>query len=177
MTVIQNTNGHGELSREARTTNKVVPVSALFHWRLVGLTYLQEKEEQLVLNTIRCLAADLCQQVGSVSGFRKILIIKFPQYKGGHPGTVMGASAIGVALWRYEMRYNPLNPEWFNRDRTLSCGELRELRSARLRPFGWTCLPFPIHFPSSFRLRSLDIGPNQDVSLPCDFRINGSGTP
>ncbi|KIR57904.1 transketolase [Cryptococcus bacillisporus CA1873] len=90
MTVIQNINGHGELSREARTTNKIVP----------------EKEEQLVLNTIRCLAADLCQQ-----------------YKGGHPGTVMGASAIGIALWRYEMRYNPLNPEWFNRDRfVLSAG-------------------------------------------------------
>ncbi|KAJ9119051.1 hypothetical protein QFC22_003542 [Naganishia vaughanmartiniae] len=64
------------------------------------------KEEQLVLNTIRCLAADLCQQ-----------------YKGGHPGTVMGAAAIGLALWRYEMRYNPANPDWFNRDRfVLSAG-------------------------------------------------------
>ena len=29
----------------------------------------------------------------------------------------MGAAAIGIALWRYEMRYNPLNPDWFNRDR------------------------------------------------------------
>ncbi|OXG81304.1 hypothetical protein C350_03158 [Cryptococcus neoformans MW-RSA36] len=84
MTVTSNTNEHGELCREAHTTNKIVT----------------EKEEQLVLNTIRCLAADLCQQ-----------------YKGGHPGTVMGASAIGIALWRYEMRYNPLNPDWFNRDR------------------------------------------------------------
>lgn len=55
----------------------------------------------LVLNTIRCLAADLCQE-----------------YKGGHPGTVMGAAAIGVALWRYQMRYNPSNPEWLARDRT-----------------------------------------------------------
>jgi dihydroxyacetone synthase len=55
-----------------------------------------------VLNTIRCLAADLCQQ-----------------FKGGHPGTVMGAAAIGIALWRYEMRYNPANPDWFNRDRAL----------------------------------------------------------
>ncbi|ORX35624.1 transketolase [Kockovaella imperatae] len=64
------------------------------------------KDEQLVLNTIRCLAADLCQQ-----------------YKGGHPGTVMGAAAIGVALWKHEMRYNPLNPDWFNRDRfVLSAG-------------------------------------------------------
>jgi hypothetical protein len=29
----------------------------------------------------------------------------------------MGAAAIGLALWRYEMRYNPANPDWFNRDR------------------------------------------------------------
>jgi hypothetical protein len=29
----------------------------------------------------------------------------------------MGAAAIGVALWRYQMRYNPANPEWLPRDR------------------------------------------------------------
>ena len=35
----------------------------------------------------------------------------------------MGAAAIGVSLWRYHMRYNPLNPEWFDRDRfVLSAG-------------------------------------------------------
>ncbi|GHJ88964.1 hypothetical protein NliqN6_5366 [Naganishia liquefaciens] len=78
------------LKKNAKVTDKVAP----------------PKEEQLVLNTVRCLAADLCQQ-----------------YKGGHPGTVMGAAAIGLALWRYEMRYNPANPEWFNRDRfVLSAG-------------------------------------------------------
>lgn len=54
----------------------------------------------LVLNTIRCFAADLCQQ-----------------FKGGHPGTVMGAAAIGIALWKYQMRFNPKNPDWFARDR------------------------------------------------------------
>jgi len=35
----------------------------------------------------------------------------------------MGAAAIGVALWRHLMRYNPKNPDWFNRDRfILSAG-------------------------------------------------------
>ena len=35
----------------------------------------------------------------------------------------MGAASIGVALWRYLMRYNPANPQWFNRDRfVLSAG-------------------------------------------------------
>ncbi|KAK0209085.1 transketolase [Desarmillaria ectypa] len=43
---------------------------------------------------------------------------------GGHPGTVMGAAAIGVALWRFAMRYNPKDPNWFNRDRfVLSAGQ------------------------------------------------------
>ena len=42
------------------------------------------------------------------------------QYKGGHPGTVMGAATIGIALWRYHMQYNPKNADWLNRDRTLA---------------------------------------------------------
>ncbi len=29
----------------------------------------------------------------------------------------MGAAAIGVALWKYVMRYDPKSPELFNRDR------------------------------------------------------------
>ena len=29
----------------------------------------------------------------------------------------MGMAAIGVALWKYVMKYSPSNPSWFNRDR------------------------------------------------------------
>ncbi|KAK4123501.1 transketolase [Parathielavia appendiculata] len=54
----------------------------------------------LVLRTFRCLIADLCEQ-----------------FKGGHPGSAMGMAAIGVALWKYVMRYSPENPNFFNRDR------------------------------------------------------------
>ncbi|KKK23539.1 hypothetical protein ARAM_003916 [Aspergillus rambellii] len=70
----------------------------------------------LVLKTFRLLIADLCQQFG-----------------GGHPGHVthfyedwgkanfsrgaIGMAAIGVALWRYIMRYAPHSPDYFNRDR------------------------------------------------------------
>lgn len=36
----------------------------------------------------------------------------------------MGMAAIGVALWKYVMRYSPENPNFFNRDRfILSNGE------------------------------------------------------
>lgn len=57
-------------------------------------------EHDLVLKTIRLLIADLCQQ-----------------FKGGHPGGAIGMAAIGVALWKYVMRYSPQAPTWFNRDR------------------------------------------------------------
>lgn len=34
-------------------------------------------------------------------------------------------AAIGVALWKYSMRYAPHSPDWFNRDRfVLSNGKL-----------------------------------------------------
>ncbi|RMJ22081.1 dihydroxy-acetone synthase [Aspergillus sp. HF37] len=58
------------------------------------------KDHDLVLKTFRLLVADLCQQFG-----------------GGHPGGAIGMAAIGVALWRYVMRYAPHTPEYFNRDR------------------------------------------------------------
>jgi len=31
----------------------------------------------------------------------------------------MGMAAIGIALWKYTMKYSPSNPDWFNRDRFL----------------------------------------------------------
>lgn len=49
---------------------------------------------------IRNLVHDMCMQNG-----------------GGHGGSALGMAAIGVALWKYEMRYNPCDPEWFDRDR------------------------------------------------------------
>lgn len=66
-----------------------------------------EEDHDVVLKTIRMLVADLCQQFG-----------------GGHPGGAIGMAAIGVALWKYVMRYSPEEPEYFNRDRfVLSNGE------------------------------------------------------
>ncbi|KAF2261209.1 hypothetical protein CC78DRAFT_570672 [Lojkania enalia] len=53
-----------------------------------------------VLKTFRLLIADLCQQ-----------------FNGGHPGGAIGMAAIGVALWKYVMRYAPHTPDYFNRDR------------------------------------------------------------
>lgn len=56
-------------------------------------------DDQAVL-ALRCFLFDICNQNG-----------------GGHGGSALGMAAIGVALYKYIMRYNPSNPEWFDRDR------------------------------------------------------------
>jgi dihydroxyacetone synthase len=70
----------------------------------------------LVLQSFRLLIADLCQQFGM-----------------GHPGSAIGMAAIGVALWKYTMRYSPHQPDWFNRDRFLLSNGMYD---PRVRRFG-----------------------------------------
>ncbi|KAK5118463.1 hypothetical protein LTR62_002977 [Meristemomyces frigidus] len=59
-----------------------------------------QDKTQFVLGCYRVLIADLCQQ-----------------FNMGHPGSAMGMAAIGIALWKYVMKYSPSNPDWINRDR------------------------------------------------------------
>jgi hypothetical protein len=64
-----------------------------------------EEDDRAVL-TLRNLIFDICNQ------------------SGGHGGSAIGMAAIGVALYKYTMRYNPSDPSWFDRDRfVLSNGE------------------------------------------------------
>ncbi|KAF7555279.1 hypothetical protein G7Z17_g2289 [Cylindrodendrum hubeiense] len=53
-----------------------------------------------VLKVFRSFISDLCQQ-----------------FNGGHPGSAMGMAAIGVALYKYVMKFSPRNDNYFNRDR------------------------------------------------------------
>jgi transketolase len=57
------------------------------------------------LNTIRFLSADAVQKANS-----------------GHPGLPMGAAAIGYAIWMRNLRFNPKNPKWPDRDRFILSG-------------------------------------------------------
>src|SRR5882757_5881819 len=62
--------------------------------------------EQLCINTIRVLSVDAVQKANSA-----------------HPCMPMGAAPMGHVLWSENMRYNPKNPQWANRDRfVLSAG-------------------------------------------------------
>lgn len=56
--------------------------------------------DQLCINTIRILSADAVQQANS-----------------GHPGMPMGSAAMAYALWTKYLKYNPADPQWFDRDR------------------------------------------------------------
>ncbi|CAG8030459.1 unnamed protein product [Penicillium olsonii] len=68
----------------------------------LGLDLKSESTErhQRVMSVFRAFIADLCQQFGE-----------------GHAGSPLGMAAIGVALYKYVMRYSPGNCNYFNRDR------------------------------------------------------------
>jgi len=62
--------------------------------------------DDLCINTIRILSADAVQNANS-----------------GHPGMPMGAAAMAFTLWTQFLKYNPKDPNWFDRDRfILSAG-------------------------------------------------------
>jgi transketolase len=63
------------------------------------------KLQERAINAIRFLSADAIQQANS-----------------GHPGMPMGAAAMTYALWTRHLRFNPSNPNWFDRDRFVLSG-------------------------------------------------------
>ena len=77
--------------------------------------------EELCINSIRFLAIDAVEKA-----------------KSGHPGLPMGAAPMAFVLWDRIMRYNPKNPDWFNRDRfVLSAGHGCMLQYAMLYLTGY----------------------------------------
>ncbi len=63
------------------------------------------KLQDLAINTIRFLSADAVQRANS-----------------GHPGMPMGAAAMAYTLWTRHLRFNPKNPDWWERDRFVLSG-------------------------------------------------------
>ncbi|KAJ5235805.1 hypothetical protein N7489_005896 [Penicillium chrysogenum] len=96
------------------------------HSSAMPLVHKLSKDHDLVLKTFRLLIADLCQQ-----------------FNGGHPGGAIGMAAIGVALWRYVMRYAPHTPGFFNRDRfVLSNGHTCLFQYSFLHLTGYKAMTF-----------------------------------
>lgn len=79
------------------------------------------KTELLTVNTIRVLSAEAVQKANS-----------------GHPGLPMGAAPMAYTLWARNLRHNPSNPAWDNRDRfILSAGHGSMLIYSLLHLFGY----------------------------------------
>jgi transketolase len=69
-------------------------------------THNPENLDELSINTLRFLSVDAVQKAES-----------------GHPGLPLGAAPMAYVLWTKFLNHNPINPQWFNRDRfVLSAG-------------------------------------------------------
>lgn len=79
------------------------------------------KQEILTINTIRLLSAEAVQKANS-----------------GHPGLPMGAAPMAYTLWAKNMKHNPSDPGWDDRDRfILSAGHGSMLIYSLLHVFGY----------------------------------------
>lgn len=77
--------------------------------------------DTMSVNAIRVLAADAVQKA-----------------KSGHPGLPLGCAAVAYEIWAKEMKHNPANPDWANRDRfILSGGHGSTLLYSLLHLFGY----------------------------------------
>jgi len=63
-------------------------------------TLIDTKLDQLCINTIRTLSIDAVQQA-----------------KSGHPGTPMALAPLVYTIWNRDLRFDPQDPIWPNRDR------------------------------------------------------------
>ncbi|HEY7554815.1 MAG TPA: transketolase, partial [Candidatus Binatia bacterium] len=81
---------------------------------------MNNKSDELCVNTIRTLAMDAVQQANS-----------------GHPGTPMALAPVVYCLWQRVLRFDPSHPIWPNRDRfVLSAGHASMLLYAMLHLTG-----------------------------------------
>ena len=77
--------------------------------------------DKLCIDAIRVLSAEAVEKA-----------------KSGHPGMPMGAADMAYALWAKQMKHNPHDPNWINRDRfVLSSGHGSMLEYSLLHLFGY----------------------------------------
>ncbi|MCX8584096.1 MULTISPECIES: transketolase [unclassified Gilliamella] len=82
---------------------------------------LKKDLEQTIVNTVRTLSIDMIEKANS-----------------GHPGMPMGAAPMAYSLFSNHLKFNPNNPNWFNRDRfVLSAGHGSALLYSLLHLFGY----------------------------------------
>lgn len=84
--------------------------------------------DQLSIDTIRLLSADIVQKANS-----------------GHPGLPLGAAPMAYVLWSRFLKFNPKDPDWINRDRfVLSPGHGSALLYSLLHLYGYDLPAFEL---------------------------------
>ena len=74
----------------------------------------------------------------SINAIRFLAIDGVEKANSGHPGLPMGCAPMTYVLFRETMKFNPKNPQWFNRDRfVLSAGHGSMLQYAMLHLCGY----------------------------------------
>lgn len=77
--------------------------------------------DQIAINTLRTLSIDMVQSANS-----------------GHPGLPLGAAPLAYTVYQKFLKFNPADPEWFDRDRfILSPGHGSALIYSLLHLFGY----------------------------------------
>ena len=77
--------------------------------------------DQTAINAIRILSADAVQKANS-----------------GHPGKPLGSAAMAYTLFSQQLKHNPADPKWINRDRfILSAGHASMLLYSLLHLYGY----------------------------------------
>ena len=80
-----------------------------------------EINQSKIIDQIRCLGIDMIDAA-----------------KSGHPGIVLGAAPIIYTLYAHFLKFNPNNPNYFNRDRfVMSAGHGSALLYATLHMAGF----------------------------------------
>ena len=83
------------------------------------------------------------------SALRALVMDAVQQANSGHPGMPLGMTEIAEVVWRRNLRHNPANPNWVNRDRfVLSNGHGSMLLYALLHLTGYD---LPIEELKNFR--------------------------
>ncbi len=83
--------------------------------------FFMNQWDQKTVNAIRVLSAEAIQKANS-----------------GHPGLPLGAAPAAYTLWQYQLKANPANPQWKDRDRfVLSAGHGSMLLYSLLHLYGY----------------------------------------
>ena len=84
-------------------------------------TWSNEEKDQFSISVIKGLVMDATRKANS-----------------GHPGGPMSCADFAYVLYRDHLKFDPNDPEWFNRDRfILSGGHMSMLQYSLLLFIGW----------------------------------------